>query len=378
MRIVLVGPVYPFKGGIAHYTCLLYKELIKTHVVRLVSFKMQYPRLLFKREQKDYSNDTFKIENAEFLINTVNVFNIIKTGMDIRKSDPDLVIIQWWHPYFAPCYWILEQAIGKNVKVIFICHNVFPHERFLADKFLAKLALRHADGYIVHSNKDGHDLGEIKKDSNYRFNPHPTYNAFKIRNITQEQGRQEIVEKDGFEIYPDTQLLLFFGFVREYKGLKYLLKAMPLIAEQLPKCRLLIVGSFGDDKQDYLNLIKELGIGNYVFFKDDYTPDNEVEKYFVATDLVVLPYIDATQSGIVQIAFGFDKPVVVTNVGGLPDVVDDGYTGFVIKEKSEEDIAFAVKDFYINGKSTKMRNNILLESEKFSWAKMCDTIIELI
>lgn len=378
MNIVLIGPTYPYKGGISHYTSLLYRELVKTHEVRLISYKMQYPKILFKKEQKDYSNDIFKVDGAEFLINTANVFNIINVGFNIRKIKPDIVIIQWWHPYFAPCYWLLTRVVGKNIKIVFTCHNVFPHERFPADRFLTKIALRRGDGYIVHSRRDGEDLKMLKKSPNYRINPHPTYNAFRIRNITKEQGRQEIIDKDDFKINEDTQLLLFFGFVREYKGLKYILKAMPTIADQLPQCRLMVVGSFGENKQNYLNLIDDLGINDLVFLKDDYTPDNEIEKYFAATDLVVLPYIDATQSGIVQIAYGFEKPVVVTDVGGLPDVVTNGKTGYVVDSKSSQAITEAIIDYFINGREIQLIDGVKEESYKFAWGRIVEKIEDLV
>ena len=231
MKIVLIGPVYPYKGGIAHYTSLLYKALSKENDVLMISYKMQYPKFLFKKEQKDYSNDTFKVEGAEFLINTANPFNIWKVGKSIKKMKPDMVLLQWWHPYFAPCYRILEKSLGKKIKIVFTCHNVFPHERFAMDKFLTKIILKRGNGFIVHSKKDEEDLKKIKENPNYKFNPHPTYNAFKLRGITKMQGRQEIVDKDGFDIDDKTQLLLFFGFVREYKGLKYILNAMQNIKQ---------------------------------------------------------------------------------------------------------------------------------------------------
>lgn len=377
MKIVLIGPVYPYKGGIAHYTSLLYQELSKKHEVTLISYKMQYPKILFKSEQKDYTNDLFKIEDAKFWINTANPFNIISVAKKINGLKPDIVLFQWWHPYFAPCYRILENHLNKKIKVFFTCHNVFPHERFPVDRFLTKIVLKKGDGFIVQSRSDEQDLFSIKAEANEVFNPHPTYNAFKMRNIDAEQGKKEIIEKDGFEITPDTKLLLFFGFVREYKGLKHLLKAMPSIAEKEPNCRVMVVGSFGDDKDTYLNLINELNISKYVFLKDTYTPDNEVEKYFAACDLVVLPYEDATQSGIVQIAYGFDKPCLVTNVGGLPDVVENNVTGYVVRAFDAQAISDAVIDYFENNRSVDMQKGVHNASEKYSWEHMVTTVESL-
>lgn len=373
-KMVLIGPVYPYKGGIAHYTSLLYRAVSQEFDTTLISYKMQYPKFLFKNEQKDYSNDMFKVEDTEFWINTANPINIFGAAQKINSIKPDVVLLQWWHPYFAPCYFILTKFLKKNIKVLFTCHNVFPHERFPLDQFLTKLVLKQGDGFIVHSKSDEKDLLTIKKDANVRFNPHPTYNAFKIRNITKEEAREEIRDKDGFETNDDTQLLLFFGFVREYKGLKYLLEAMPDVVKQLPNCRLMVVGLFGDDKQNYLNQISELEIDKYVYLKDTYTADNEVEKYFAACDLVVLPYIDATQSGIVQIAYGFEKPCIVTNVGGLPDVVTEGKTGYVVEKENPMKIIKAIVDYYENSRCQSMQENLCVEAKRFSWDKMAESV----
>lgn len=371
MKIELIGPVYPYKGGIAHYTSLLYRALAKKHDVEMISYKMQYPKFLFKKEQKDFSNDMFRINDAKFLIHTANPINIISVGEKIKKKHPDMVIIQWWHPYFAPCYWLLEKSIGKRIKKVFICHNVFPHERFPMDRFLTRLVLKNGDAFIVHSKSDGEDLLTIKPNAEFRQNPHPTYNAFKIKNLTKEQARQELHRSSA------ERLLLFFGFVREYKGLKHLLYAMPEIKNQIDHVKLLVVGSFGDDKEAYMQIIKDQKITDCVEVIDGYIPDNEVEKYFAASDLVVLPYESATQSGIVQIAYGFEKPVVVTNVGGLPDVVRDGKTGYVVETKNPTRLAEAVIRFYSEDKEKEFVENIRKEAFQFSWERMTEAITQL-
>ncbi|MDE7478362.1 MAG: glycosyltransferase family 4 protein [Lachnospiraceae bacterium] len=371
-KIVLIGPVYPYKGGIAHYTSLMYRALAQKFDVELISYKMQYPNFLFKKEQKDYSNDMFKISEAQFLINTANPLNIVSVARKIKKLKPDLVIMQWWHPYFAPCYWILETVLGKNRKKMFVCHNVFPHERFPMDKLLTKMVLKKADYFIVHSKSDGEDLLAIKPYAKYRQNPHPTYNAFKVRNITKEQARQELSKAS------DEKLLLFFGFVREYKGLRHLIQAMPDIKKELDKVRLMVVGAFGNDKEDYIRLIKQCKVQDCVEVIDGYTPDNEVEKYFAACDLVVLPYESATQSGIVQIAYGFEKPVIVTNVGGLPDVVTDGQTGYVVESKNPEQLADAIVKYYQQDMEQKLVKNVQKEAYRFSWDRLTEKVEELL
>ena len=371
-KIVLIGPVYPYKGGIAHYTSLLYQSLCKKHEVKLISYKMQYPKLLFKKEQKDFSSDIFKVEDAQFLINTANPFNIIRVGKCIKREKPDLVIMQWWHPYFAPCYWLLSNALGKKIPKLFTCHNVFPHERFPMDRTLTKLALKKGNYFIVHSQSDGEELLQIIPNASYRKNPHPIYNIFRKKNMTREQARIELDQGQ------DSMQLLFFGFVREYKGLKHLLRAMPEVSRQLNNVNLMVVGSFADDKEEYIQLIRDLQIEDCVELIDGYIPDDEIEKYFAACDLVVLPYESATQSGIVQIAYGFDKPVVVTNVGGLPDVVTDGKTGYVVESKKPEQISKAIVNFFQEERAEEMRENVHMEAYRFDWERMREKIEELL
>lgn len=369
MKIVLIGPVYPYKGGIAHYTSLLCRALRKKHDVCMVSYKMQYPKFLFKKEQRDYSNKSFQVEDTNYWINTANPFNIMASAGKIRKQKPDAVILQWWHPYFAPCYYILAKCLRK-IPIIVTCHNVFPHERFPMDRFLTKLVLRQADGYIVQSHLDEADLLKVNPKANYVVTPHPTYNAFKMKDMSREEARS-ILQMDG-----DSPMLLFFGFVREYKGLHYLLDALADVKGQIPDVQLWIVGDFGDDKDIYLKQIEENHLEGCINIVEGYIPDQEVEKYFAAADLVVLPYVSATQSGIVQIAYGFEKPVVVTNVGGLPDVVWDKETGYVVPSRSPEAIAKAIIGFYREDSSVDWQANIRAKAQEFSWETMVDRIEE--
>jgi len=369
-KIVMIGPVYPYKGGISHYTGLMCRALKQENDVYMMSYKLQYPKFLFKKEQRDCSNDTFKIDDTDFYINTANPINWIATAMKIRKMKPDLVIIQWWHPYFAPCYWTLCKILGKT-KVMFLCHNVFPHERFPMDRFLSKMVLSNGDYFIVQSTQDEKDLKTIKNDAVYKKTVHPTYNAFKLQDMSKEEGRQLL------HITKDEKVLLFFGFVREYKGLKHLLRAMPEITTKLDKVKLLVVGDFAGDKEDYLKIIDELNIKDFIKIYDGYIPDKEVEKFFAASDLVVLPYESATQSGIVQIAYGFEKPVIATNVGGLPEVVLDEKTGYVVPAKDSKELAAKTVEFFEAEKAAEFKEMIAAEADKYSWERMAALVKEL-
>ncbi len=367
-KLVLIGPVYPYKGGISHYTGLLYRTLSEKYDTWMISYKMQYPKILLKREQKDFSNDTFKVDDAQFLINTANPFNILLVAQKIKKEKPALVIIQWWHPYFAPCYYLLAKVL-KHSRIIFVCHNVFPHERFIMDKKLTRLVLKRGDGFVLHSRTEAEELLSIKADAEYRIQVHPTYSAFQFKKMDRKEAREQL------QISSDEKLLLFFGYVREYKGLSHLLEAMKLLKERgQQEIRLYVVGDFDGNKEQYLTQIMDNGIEEQVTIVDGYVPDREVEKYFASSDLVVLPYESATQSGIVQIAYGFHKPVIVTNVGGLPEVVEDDRTGIIVEPQNPNQLADGITYFFEEKKAQEYEKNIRDNEYKFSWDRMRETL----
>ena len=361
MKIVLIGPVYPFKGGISHYTGLLCRALSKRHEVCMISYSMQYPKLLFHKEQRDFSNDSFKVEDTDFILNTASIKSIIKTAARINEEAPDLTILQWWHPYFSPCYGMLTKRLKS--KVLFICHNVFPHERFPFDRFLTRRTLRRGDYFILHSSREAEDLLSIVHDAKYRVNMHPTYSEF--RRVETESGAIPVEQ---------SSVILFFGFVRAYKGLKILIQAMASIPEIV---HLNIVGDFDGAKDEYMHMIEDLHLTDRISVRDGYVPDREVGEFFERCDAVVLPYLDATQSGIAQIAFGFEKPVIATDVGGLPEVVKDGETGVLCKPGEPEALKDAIQRFYELKKTVDFAENIRKDAPRFTWEHMVDTITEL-
>ena len=372
---VLIGPVYPYKGGISHYTGLMYRSLSKKYDVEMISYKMQYPKLLFKKEQRDYSNDSFKVLDTKFWINTANPFNIIAVARRIVKMNPGKVIIQWWHPYFAPCVKILTSVIKRaGIEVVFICHNVFPHERFPFDKKLTRMALKSGDKYILHAKGEVDSLISIKKDASIKVQVHPTYEAFNFENMSKDKAR-ELLSIDNNE-----KIILFFGFVREYKGLKHLINALGYLKNNQEKSgnmpRLFIVGDFDGNKEEYLKLIEKNSIEDNVTVVDGYVPDREVEKYFSAANLVVLPYESATQSGIVQIAYGFRKPVIVTRVGGLPEVVEDMVTGLIVEPNDDEGLSKAISCFFDEALEDKLVEGIKDREYRFSWDRMREALEE--
>ncbi len=374
-RIAVVGPVFPYKGGIAHHTGLLARELAKTHEVKVFSFSLQYPRILYPGvEQKDYENDSFNVEGTRYLINTVNPITWIRAALAISRFGPALVIFPWWNPFFGPAFSTIACLVKlfSRAKVLFLIHNVIPHERLPFDRLITACTLKRGDSHIVQSSESEIRLLRILRNPVYRKAPHPTYGAFKQDEISREDARTRL------SLPQDAEIILFFGFVREYKGLMHLIEALPAIHTRLPAARLLVAGDFFDDKQKYLRRMEELDVSPMVIIRDGYIPDRDVGLYFAASDLVVLPYESATQSGIVQIAFGFGIPVVVTSVGGLTDVVEDNRTGYIVPPRNAEALSEAVVRFFKQSRGAEFSAAIEGDRERFSWKRMAETIEELV
>jgi glycosyltransferase involved in cell wall biosynthesis len=371
LRIAVIGPAYPFRGGIAHYTALLCTSLATSHDVKLVSLSRQYPRLLFPgRTQTDDSSARIAVEGSEALIDSMNPLSWRRAAAAIKQYRPDLVIIQWWHPFFAPAFGSIARRCRRFAKVMFLCHNVLPHERKGPVKLLCRLALSKGHLFITHSEEDLADLRSMLPRAEARTARHPTYDVFSDSPLPREQARAEL----GIDQSENT--ILFFGLVREYKGLRHLIRAMPRILASVD-ATLVIAGEFYEDREEYVKLIKDMGVDHCVRLRDEYVPNEKVAVYFSAADLVVLPYISATQSGIVQIAYGFERPVVTTNVGGLPEAVGDEQTGYIVPPGDSAAIAEAVTRFFQERRSEEFAANIRARRDEFSWERMVNTIEEL-
>ena len=369
MKVILVGPSYPYRGGISHYNTRLYNEFIKKgHGCSILNFKRMYPSIFFPgKTQFDESDHVFEAP-SDRLLDSINPLSWQAAGSFIRSKNPDAVIFHWWHPFFGPSYNSILKKLGNSTTRIFICHNVRPHEESLLDRLLSSPAFKNVDRFLVHSEEDKVNLLEMYPDAVLKKNFHPVYDIFENGMKKREQNRNE--KKPPFNI-------LFFGYIRKYKGLEYLIKAMPKILNEVD-VRLTIAGEFYDEKEPYLDLIEEHGISKKINIIDKYIPNEEVEDYFMKTDLVVIPYNSATQSGIVQISYSFDVPVVVTRVGGLPEVVRDGETGYIVEPGSSSAVAYAVIEFFKNNKAEVFKNNIAKQKHLFSWSNLVETLESLI
>ena len=372
LRICLVGPAWPYRGGISHYNTCLARQLGARHDVVVVNYSRLYPGFLFPgKTQYDESEGALRVESRR-LIDSLNPFTWVRAGLSIARMRPRLTVVQWWHPYFAPALAVVGSILRlfSGTRIVFICHNVVPHETSPLDRLLSAAAFAPAHGFIVQSNQDRDNLQRIKKRAACLVRPHPIYDFFRTRDLPRQQARRLIEEDRG-------PLLLFFGYIRPYKGLRYLIEALPRIAAETG-ARLLVVGEFYEDDAPYRELVRRLGVEDRVRFIDRYVGNDEVDAFFAAADLVVLPYVSATQSGIAQIALAFDRPMIVTRVGGLPEVVREGRTGFLVEAGDAQGIADAAIRFFSEGWAERMAPHFDAEKERFSWAAMELALRELL
>ncbi len=377
MKFCVIGPTYPYRGGIAHYTTLLVQHLREEHEVLFLSFKRQYPEWLFPgKSDKDPSKRPLTTE-AEYLLDPINPITWRQTMKHMAAWQPDVVIIPWWHWYFAPAWAVLSRQIKRlasNPKLIFICHNVAPHEQGRISKALLPTAIKQAigkgDGFIVHSQADGRILHQFLPEANTVVTPIPTYAELGVVDTSSVELPVSLPE--------DGPLLLFCGIVRPYKGLDILLDAMAICVQERP-LHLLVAGDFwGNSEPEYRKQIDALGIAEHVTIINDYLPDELLAACIDRSDVVVLPYRSATQSAIVQTAFGRGKPVITTNVGGLAEVVENGRTGLVVKPEDSKDLARAIDNYFQDNKFEGFRQNLQDQYRDFSWAILAQQINNLV
>lgn len=370
MNITIVGPAYPLRGGIAHYNALLAEALSIRHTVNTITFKRQYPALLFPGKSQKESGEIPAARPAPELVDSINPFTWIAVGRKLRRERPDLVILRFWLPFFGPCFGTIARCARSNghTKVLYICDNVLPHEHRPGDLLFTRYAFNAADYFLVQSASVERELKSIRADAVYRYAPHPVYTIFGSP-LDKHAARQAL----GFS---DERIILFFGYVRRYKGLHTLIEAMHRLPAAL-SLRLLIVGEFYEDETPYRQQVDALGLGPRVTIVPDYVPNSRVCEYFSAADAVVLPYISATQSGIAQIAYNFNKPVITTDVGGLAEVVKDSVTGFVVPPERPDLLADAIQRFYNENAEQRFVTAVQQEKQKYSWENLVTAIEDL-
>lgn len=371
-KIKIIGPAHPYRGGIATTSERLAQEFqVMGYEVDLETFTLQYPAFLFPGKTQynpKAAPDNLKIKRT---VNSINPFNWVRVGNRIRRENPDLVIIRYWLPFFAPCMGTLSGIIRKNRHTIIICiaDNIIPHEHRPGDRQLTGYFIQRIDGLIAMSRSVLRESSGFRSDLPMSFCPHPIFDNYGIQ-LSKEIAKQKLglEEKNGY--------LLFFGFIRDYKGLDLLISAFA--DERLRKfpLKLLVAGEYYSNPEPYLQLIKKNDLGDLIELRTEFIPDSDVNLYFSAADMVVQPYKTATQSGVTQIGYHFNKPMLVTNVGGLAEIIPDGKVGYVVEPDSEK-IADALFDFYEGSKMEEFEANVLEEKKRFSWENMVNTILDL-
>lgn len=372
MKIISVGPGHPLRGGIADFNETLTRALIKEHHnCSIYSFSLQYPGILFPGKTQYTSAAKPEDLDITTCLNSVSPTSWLSTANNIVKENPDLVIFHFWMPFFAPALGTLARKIKKksNAKLIAICHNIVPHEAMFYDKILTKYFTNSIDGFVCLAKSVLNDLTAFPKTDKKIFTPHPLYDIFGDR-----VPQQDAIKHLGLQ--NDKKHLLFFGLVRKYKGLDLLLEAMGTDKLKKNDIKLIVAGEFYDDPEYYKTIIAKYDIADNIIIHNKFIANEEVKYYFSACDIVTQTYHTATQSGISQIAYSFDKPILTTNVGGLAEIVPHMKVGYVV-EKDPNEIADSILDFFNNNRSEEFEKNAAIEKQKYTWDNFTKSLLTL-
>ena len=370
-KVVLLGSAYPLRGGLASFNERIIREYqAQGYDAEIYTFSLQYPGFLFPGKTQ-YSEDP-PPEGLEISVkvNSINPFNWIKVGLELKRMKPDLLVVKFWLPFMAPCFGTnaLIAKSNKVTRVVSIVDNIIPHEHRVGDRILAKYWVMAVDGFIAMSKNVLTDLRTFTQKPAL-FCPHPIYDNY-------GEAIPKAVAKKMLDLDPDIHYVLFFGFIRDYKVLDLLLMAFAKSKLANLPVKLLVAGEFYSDPKPYHDLIRELELGDRVVLATEFIPESQVSKYFCASDLVAQPYKSATQSGVTQIAYHFDKPMIITRVGGLEEFVTHNLVGYVV-EPDPEAIAGAIYTFFIENKEAEFSENASREKLRFSWTNMLKTIDSL-
>jgi len=375
-KLILVGPTYPYRGGNALFMSYLYNALTAEFDVEFINYRVLYPTLLFPgTTQYDESAEHFDRVPSKRMLNSMNPITWAKTASYINSKNPDLIVVDWWQPYFGPCLRGVTSLIKKELKskILFITENVISHEARWIDGFLTRMGLKHADRFLALSKSVVETLRPMAKGRKIYRSELPVFGHYS-KDETLDIAAEK--EKLGFE--RDATVLLFFGYVRNYKGLDILIEAFAEIEEKYPDYRLLIAGEFYDNPQPYLQLIEKLGIAKKVKVINKFIPNEAVAAYFTLSEVVVLPYRSATQSGILNIAVGYEKPVVITNVGGLSEFVEDEKTGIFVPSADKLEIVKGIERYFSIKDKVDFAGNIRARNEQNSFGGIVDTFHEIL
>jgi glycosyltransferase involved in cell wall biosynthesis len=374
MKFSVIGPTYPFRGGIAHYTSLLVDHLRQQHDVQFISYLKQYPKWLYPgNTAMDPSPDSSALRvECDRVLSPLNPFTWWRAYQKILAYQPDVLLLQWWTPFWSPMLFFLTRLIRQKTKtrIVFLCHHIISPDGGMFDWYLLRRILWRGHAFIVMSEEDFALLRRALPWGKIRGVTHPPYDIFSRQPIPRAVARAKL------NLPNDEPVLLFFGFVRRYKGLKYLINALPAIREHFP-ARLLVVGEFWEDERPYRDLVRQLGLNDVVQFYPSYVPNEELAVYFCAADAVIMPYLEATQSGVAQIAIGFEVPMIATSVGGMPEAIKHEQHGLIVPPGDEAALSDAVIRLFRDNLGPQLSANLRIEKENASWGPLIQLIEEL-
>ena len=371
MKIFIIGPAYPLRGGPAQFNENLCSELIREgHDAQIISFSLQYPNFLFPgSSQFEQSGQAPAGIPIHTLINTINPLNWIKTARFINQEKPDFILFRYWLPFFGPALGTIARLVNKGTVKLALTDNVLPHEKRFGDKPFTHYFVNSCDGFIAMSQKVLKDIALFTKSENKVFSPQPMYETYG-QAVSKEEARTKL------GIAPDAKIVLFFGLIRHYKGLDILMEAMadPQLRNQ--NIQLLIAGEFYEDKQVYLDLISKFKLEKQILLHDYFISNEEVRYYFCASNLVAQTYRNATNSGVTMVGYYYNKPMLVTNTGGLSEIVPDGRCGYVVENNISE-ITAKILDYFQNDRETLFSAQVAAEKKKYEWPSFTRALIDL-
>lgn len=372
-HIALVGPLYPYRGGIAHFLGEMHQGLAaRGHQVTAVTFTRQFPALLFPGQTQFETTPVSHTLPIERLIDTINPVSWLKTARLIKRQNPDAVIFHYWMPFFAPAFGTIARRLkGQGIRIIAVVHNAIPHERRPGDYVLGRYFLNACDQLMVMSDAVEKDLGVLDVSVPRTRFEHPIYDVFG-ETLSMPEARLKL------GLNPKAPTALFFGFIRRYKGLMNLLACLPQVVRALPGLQLIVAGECYEDDAAYRDFAAENGLEDVVHWHLKYIPSDEVNTYFSAADVVVQPYISATQSGVAQIAYHFDRPLIVTDVGGLAEFVPDGKAGLVVPPDDNEALGHALIRFFEDDLGPHLQAGVREEKKKYSWDRLYEAVESLL
>ncbi|MEO7313709.1 MAG: glycosyltransferase [Ginsengibacter sp.] len=370
-KIVIIGPAHPLRGGLASYNERLAKQFIdEGHEATIYTFSYQYPSFLFPGTTQFSTEPAPANIPIKVKINSVNPLNWITVGNELKTLKPDVIVVRYWLPFMGPCLGTILRRVKKNkhTQIVCIADNIIPHEKRPGDTIFTRYFVKPIDRFITMSEKVLEDLKLFAKDKPAKFVPHPLYDNFGEK-IPREEARQHL------NITGDVHIVLFFGFIRKYKGLDILLNSIKLLNTEygVKNIRLLVAGEFYEDEKNYEQLLNDPAIKPYLILHTQFIADSEVKYYLCAADCVVQPYRSATQSGVTPLAYHFEVPMIVTNVGGLPSLVPDGKAG-LIAEPNAEAIAEKIIEYFSRGENF-FTPFLKEEKKKYSWSVMTEAIL---